>query len=51
LSALALPAAIVPPTRVPRTTHSDGTPRSASNIAGMVVTSNSSMIRGFVSAT
>jgi hypothetical protein len=49
-SALALPAAMLPPKRVARINHSDGTPRAASNIAGMVVTSSSSITRGLVKA-
>src|SRR5262245_35616219 len=51
LSVLALPAANVPPTRVATTGHSGGAPSAARNITGTVVTSNSSMIRGFVKAT
>jgi hypothetical protein len=51
LSALAEPAAMVPPNSVANTSHGDGMPRSASIIAGTVVTSRSSMILGLVSAT
>ncbi len=47
-SALALPAAIVPPTRVHRTSQSDGTPRWASSIAGIVVMSSCSTTRGLI---
>ena len=50
-SAFALPAASVPPTRVASTSVSGGTSRCAANMAGMVVISSSSMIRGLVSAT
>ena len=50
-SAFALPAARVPPTRVAIIRPSGGTCRCAANIAGMVVISSSSMIRGLVSAT
>ena len=50
-SALAEPAAMVPPNSVANTSHGDGMPRSASIIAGTVVTSRSSMILGLVSAT
>ena len=55
--AFALPAASVPPTIVQKTSqpHSPqstppGTQRVARTIAGTVVTSSSSMIRGLVSA-
>ena len=51
LSAFALPAASVPPTRVASTSVRAGTSRCAANIAGMVVISSSSMIRGLVSPT
>ena len=52
LMALAPPAASVPPTSVhAASSASDGQPRSASTIVGIVVISSSSMIRGFVSAT
>ena len=51
LTALAPPAARVPPTTVATISHTDGTPRSATNMVGTVVTSSSSMIRGLVSAT
>ena len=46
----ALPAAREPPTRVHSTVAGAGRPPAASIIAGTVVTSSSSMIRGFVSA-
>ena len=49
--ALAPPAASVPPTTVATISHTDGTPRSATNMVGTVVTRSSSMIRGLVSAT
>src|SRR3954470_16162524 len=49
--AFAAPAAIVPPTSVQKTSFSGGTPRAARNMAGTVVTSSSSMMRGLVSAT
>ena len=51
LSALALPADRVPPTTVATTRPSGGTPRWARNITGTVVSSSSSMMRGFVSPT
>ncbi len=51
LSALALPAESVPPTTVATTSHADGTPCSARNMIGTVVSSNNSMMRGLVSAT
>ena len=51
LIAFAPPAARVPPTMTAATSHSDGTPRSASTMVGTVVTSSSSMMRGFMSAT
>ena len=51
LIAFALPAAIIPPRSVAATSQVDGQPRSASTIAGTVVTSSSQMIPGFVSAT
>jgi hypothetical protein len=35
---------------VARTSHNDGTPRAARNIAGMVVTNSSSITRGLVKA-
>ena len=50
-SVLALAAAIIPPSSVARISHSETWPRWASSIAGMVVTSSSSMTRGLVSAT
>lgn len=49
-SVLAPAAASMPPTRVFRISSGSTVPRSANNMAGMVVTSNSSMTRGFVSA-
>ena len=51
LKTLAAPAASVPPTSVATSSRHDGQPRAASIIAGTVVTSSSSMIRGLVSAT
>ncbi len=48
LIALAAPAASEPPTRVASTSQSEGTPPSASTIAGTVVMSSNTMIRGFV---
>ena len=51
LKTLALAAAKQPPTMVSRTSTSGGTPRAARNIAGTVVTSSSSMIRGLVRLT
>jgi hypothetical protein len=51
LMAFAPPAARVPPMTTAATSHSDGTPRSARTIVGTVVTSSSSMMRGFMSAT
>ena len=50
LKAFALPALMAPPTRVPRTSHRLGIPRSARNIAGAVVTKSSSITRGLVRA-
>ena len=44
-------AARVPPTMVASTTDQPGNPCAASTMAGNVVTSSSSMIRGLVSAT
>ena len=49
--ALAEPAERVPPTIVASTSHNDGTPPSARNITGTVVTSSSSMMRGLVRPT
>ena len=55
--ALALPAASEPPISVQTTSQPQsptvmpGRPRAARTIAGTVVTSRSSMIRGFVRAT
>ena len=51
LMALAPPAAMVPPRTVATMSQTDGSPRSATIIVGTVVTSRSSMIRGFVKAT
>jgi hypothetical protein len=51
LKTLALAAAKHPPTMVSRTRSSGGTPPAARNIAGTVVTSSSSMIRGLVRFT
>ena len=51
LVALAPAAASVPPTRVARISQAAGMPRSATIMAGTVVTSSSSMIRGLVRAT
>ncbi len=51
LSALAPPAARKPPTSVTATSRSEGRPCEARIIVGTVVTSSSSMMRGFVSAT
>jgi len=51
LSTLALAAAAVPPNSVANTSHGDGIPLAASIIAGTVVTSSNSMIRGLVIAT
>ncbi len=47
---LAPPAASMPPNRVLRISTRSTEPRSASSIAGIVVTSSSSMTRGLVSA-
>ena len=46
----ALPAARAPPASVTSSTLTDGSPRSASSMVGMVVTRSSSMILGLVSA-
>ena len=51
LMALAPPAAKVPPMTVATISHTDGMPCSATTIVGTVVTSSSSMMRGFVRAT
>jgi hypothetical protein len=51
LKTLAAPAASVPPSNVSSSSERDGQPPAASIIAGTVVTSRSSMIRGLVSAT
>ena len=48
---LAPPAASAPPSKVASIKVTEGTPRRATNMVGSVVTSSSSMIRGFVSAT
>lgn len=48
-SALALAAASIPPISVLKISNGFTVPRSASSIAGMVVTSSNSMIRGLVS--
>ena len=50
-SVLAPAAASMPPNSVFRISSGSTVPRSASSIAGMVVTSSSSMTRGLVSAT
>jgi hypothetical protein len=50
LKTLAAPAARVPPIRVKSSSSQVGQPSAASIIAGTVVTSRSSMIRGLVSA-
>jgi hypothetical protein len=50
-SALALPAASVPPARVATISQNDGRPRWASTMVGTVVTRSSSMMRGLVNAT
>ena len=46
----ALPAASAPPASVTSRMRTDGSPRSASSIVGMVVTRSSSTILGLVSA-
>ena len=51
LMALAPPADNAPPTSVAATSHVSGQPRAATTMAGTVVTSSNSMIRGFVSST
>ena len=51
LMVLAPPAASVPPNSTVSTSHGEGTPRSARTMAGTVVTSSSSMMRGLVSPT
>ena len=48
---LAPAAANAPPTSVASNVPNSGSPRAASTIVGTVVTSSSSMILGFVSAT
>jgi hypothetical protein len=50
LRVFALPAARVPPTRVATVVTQPGSPPAARTIVGTVVTSRSSMMRGFVSA-
>ena len=50
LIAFAPPAARVPPKTTAAMSHRDGTPPAARTMVGTVVTSSSSMIRGFVSA-
>ena len=50
-TALAPPAARVPPITVATINQTDGTPRSATNMVGTVVTRRSSMILGLVKAT
>ena len=50
LIVLAAPAARVPPNTVAAINQPDGHPRAASIIVGTVVTTSSTMIRGFVSA-
>src|SRR5665213_1168339 len=50
LNAFAPPAASVPPTRVTTMSHRLGKPFAATIIVGTVVTSSSSMMRGFVRA-
>jgi hypothetical protein len=51
LSELALPAASAPPTIVTTAIDHGGRPRAAKIMVGRVVTSKSSITRGFVSAT
>ena len=51
LIAFADPAAIDPPTSVARISQSDGTPPRARTIAGTVVMSSSTTMRGFVRRT
>ena len=51
LRAFAEPADSVPPSTVATTSPRDGTPRWARNITGTVVSSSSSMIRGFMRPT
>ena len=46
---LAEPAASAPPTRVARISQREGSPLAARSIAGTVVMSSSSTMRGFVS--
>ena len=51
LKAFAPAADSAPPANVQKTSIGSGMPRAARNIAGTVVTSSSSMMRGFVNAT
>ena len=51
LKVFAEAAANIPPTKVQRTSCHGGMPPAARNIAGTVVTSSNSMMRGFVRAT
>ena len=51
LIALAEPAATVPPTRVASISPIDGIPCAARIMAGTVVMSSNTMIRGFVRRT
>ena len=51
LIAFAPPAASVPPIMVATISQVEGQPRSASTIAGTVVTSSSQMMRGLERAT
>ena len=50
-SVLAPAAASMPPISVLRISSGSTVPRSASSMAGMVVTSSNSITRGFVNAT
>jgi hypothetical protein len=50
-SAFALPADIAPPKTVANTSQVPGQPSAATTIAGTVVTSSSSMMRGLVTIT
>ena len=50
MMALAPPAASAPPSTVANISQTEGRPLAATIIVGTVVTSNNSMIRGFVSA-
>jgi hypothetical protein len=51
LNTFAAPAVRVPPSSVARISQPPGQPPAARNMGGTVVTSSSSMIRGFVRAT